>query len=64
MRDCTINIENRRGGEPQRIGDVLAELLAQYQVRFPAAGIAVVETPAVMEDQSCLCSPAAAAGAS
>jgi len=34
-----------RGGEPQRIGDVLAELLALYQTRFPGLRITVVETP-------------------
>ena len=37
--------DRRRG--PQPIGVVLAELLAQYQVRFPEVHIAVVETPAV-----------------
>ena len=37
--------EDRRG--PQPIGAVLAELLAQYQVRFPKIHIAVIETPAV-----------------
>ena len=36
--------EDRRG--PQPIGVVLAELLAQYQVRFPEVRIAVVETTA------------------
>jgi hypothetical protein len=34
--------------EPQPIGAILAELLFQYQVRFPEVQIAVVmETPAV-----------------
>ena len=37
---------------------------AQYQDRFPAARIAVVQTPAVMEDQSCLFYPATTANAS
>ena len=36
-----------RHGEPQPIGAILVELLAQYQVRFPEVHIAVVETPAV-----------------
>ncbi len=31
---------------PQPIGEILAELLAQYQIRFPEAKIAVVETSA------------------
>jgi hypothetical protein len=35
-----------RRGEPQPIGAILAELLAQYQVRFPEVRIAVVETTA------------------
>ncbi len=39
------------GGEecrgPQPIGAVLAELLAQYQARFPQVRIAVVETSSV-----------------
>ena len=38
--------EDRRG-EPKPIAAILAELLAQYQVRFPEVHIAVVETPAV-----------------
>jgi hypothetical protein len=33
-------------GEPKPIGAILAELLAQYQVRFPDARIAIVETSA------------------
>ena len=39
--------EDRRHGEPQPIAAILAELLAQYQTRFPEVRIAVVETPAV-----------------
>ncbi|MGA2065408.1 MAG: hypothetical protein ABSG86_10575 [Thermoguttaceae bacterium] len=58
MQDRTSNTENRRGGEPQRIGDILAELLARHQTRFPTAGVTVVETPAVMEGQSCSFYPA------
>jgi len=51
-------------GEPQALGDILAELLAQYQARFPAVNVAVVEVPAaaqwslcVKEDEKCLCLP-------
>ena len=36
--------EDRR--EPQPIGAILAELLAQYQARFPKIHITVIETPA------------------
>ena len=51
MQNRISNTENRRGGEPQPIGEILAELLAQYQDRFPAADISVVQTPAGKEDQ-------------
>ncbi len=33
-----------RGGEPQPIGEILAELLAQYEARFPEVQLCVVET--------------------
>jgi hypothetical protein len=58
MQNRITSIENRRGGEPQRIGEILAALLAQYEGRFPVARVAVIETPAVIEDQSCLFYPA------
>ena len=64
MQNRTTDIENRRGGEPQRIGDILAELFAQYRDRFPAAKIVVVETPAVMEGRTCLSYPAELASVS
>ena len=40
-------VERKEGddGRPQPIGEILAELLLQYQVRFPEARIAVLETP-------------------
>lgn len=41
--DCE-RLENREQG-PQPIGEILAELLAQYQIRFPSAQIFVVQTP-------------------
>ncbi len=50
--------------EPQRIGDILAELFARYENRFPVANIAIVQTPAVTEDQSCLFYPAELASVS
>ena len=57
--------ENRRsGGEPQRIGDILVELMARYEGRFPAPKIAVVQAPVVMEDQSCSFYPAELASVS
>jgi hypothetical protein len=64
MENRVSSIENRRGGEPQRIGEVLAELMAQYERRFPVARIAVMQTPNVMEDQSCLFYPAELASVS
>jgi hypothetical protein len=38
--------EEQRNPEPQPIGEILDELLAQYERRFPDVRIAVVETPA------------------
>lgn len=64
MENRISNIENRRGGEPQRIGEIVAELMAQYERRFPAARIAVVQIPTVMEGQSCLFYPAELASVS
>jgi hypothetical protein len=32
--------------EPQPIGEILQELLAQYERRFPGVAVAIVETPA------------------
>ena len=64
MQNRTNTNEDRRGDEPQRIGDILGELLAQYQIRFPAARVAVVQPPAVTEDQSCLFYPAELASVS
>ena len=32
---------------PQPIGEILAELLVQYQTRYPEIRLAVVQTPAV-----------------
>jgi DNA-binding transcriptional LysR family regulator len=37
-----------RPGEPQPIGEVLAELLAQYRARFPEVQLSVVETEAAV----------------
>ena len=54
MQNRNRNIEDRRGGQPRPIGEILAELLARYEDRFPAARIAVVETPAVREEHQCL----------
>ncbi len=39
-----IEGEDHRG--PQPIGEILQDLLAQYERRFPGVRIAVVETPA------------------
>jgi len=63
MENRIPSIEDRRGGEPQRIGDILAELFARHENRFSPARIAVTQTP-VMEDQSCLFYPAELASVS
>jgi hypothetical protein len=52
MSDHIANVDNQCGGQPQHIAAILAELLAQYQRRFPAAGITVVQTPAIMEEHA------------
>ena len=38
--------ENGRGEAPHAIGDILAELLARYQARFPGVKIMVIEVSA------------------
>jgi hypothetical protein len=42
----TREIPRQPNDEPRAIGEILSELLAQYQRRFPDIRIAVVETPA------------------
>jgi hypothetical protein len=43
-----VNDEEQKDHQgPQPIGEILAELLAQYQARFPEVRIAIVETSAV-----------------
>ena len=44
MENRISNYEKRRDDGPQPIGEILAELLAQYVVRFPEVRIAIVET--------------------
>ena len=47
------SMEEGRGGEPQRIGDILAEWLACYESRFPAGGTSIVgPARTVLEDQT------------
>ena len=38
--------ERERDGEPQPVGEILEELLARYERRFPDVQITVVETAA------------------
>jgi hypothetical protein len=46
--------------QPRRIGDVLAELLSQYQSRFPNARVVILETrPFVVADVSAFEPPVA-----
>jgi hypothetical protein len=37
--------DERHDDGPQPIAEILAELLAQYEVHFPEVNIAVIETP-------------------
>ena len=38
--------ERERDSEPQPVGEILEELLAQYETKFPDIHISVVETVA------------------
>jgi hypothetical protein len=38
--------EEDRGSEPQAIGEILAELLAEYERRYPEVNVTVIEVPA------------------
>ncbi len=38
--------EEDRGSEPQAIGEILAELLAEYERRYPEVSVTVIEVPA------------------
>ena len=42
----TIDCDDERDGEPQLVGEILEELLAQYEAKFSNIHIAVVETAA------------------
>lgn len=44
--DYNSGWEEDRGEEPQAIGEVLAELLADYERRYPEGNITVLEVPA------------------
>jgi hypothetical protein len=44
MNEASAGRDPRQSG-PQPIGKVLAELLAAYQVRYPAASLTILETP-------------------
>jgi hypothetical protein len=38
--------QRQQDGEPQPIGEILQELLAQYEAEFPGINVVVVETAA------------------
>ena len=42
----TTICDDERDGEPQPVGEILEELLAQYEARFPGIYVTVVETAA------------------
>lgn len=39
--------QDRPSNEPQPIGDILEELLVQYEQRFPGIQVGVIETAAM-----------------
>ena len=42
----TTICDDERDGEPHPVGEILEELLAQYEAKFPDIHISVVETAA------------------
>jgi hypothetical protein len=42
----TTIYDDKRDGEPQPLGEILEELLAQYEARFANIHITIVETAA------------------
>ena len=38
--------DDERDGEPQPVGEILEELLAQYEAKFPGIHVTVMETAA------------------
>jgi hypothetical protein len=46
MNSTTCGDERERDSEPQPVGKILEELLAQYETRFPGVRISIVETAA------------------
>jgi hypothetical protein len=42
----TTSCDDQRDGEPQPVGEILEELLAQYEAKFPGIHVTVVETAA------------------
>ncbi len=46
MNTTFCDEQRERDGEPQPVGEILEELLAQYEARFPNIRITVVETAA------------------
>jgi hypothetical protein len=44
MQEYMSPSEQLQRSEPRRIGDILAELLSQYQSRFPNARVAILQT--------------------
>jgi hypothetical protein len=46
QHDDSRRAGNDRDRDPRPIGEVLTELLARYEQRFPGVRIAVVQTPA------------------
>jgi hypothetical protein len=42
--DDTAERPDRRNGEPHPVGEVLEELLAQYEARYPGIRVTIAET--------------------
>jgi hypothetical protein len=46
MEIAMVTTDDKQHDEPQPVGEILEELLAQYEARFPGIHVSVVETAA------------------
>jgi hypothetical protein len=63
MHDSVHRVQPLHSDGPRRLNDILVELLAQYQSRFPNAPITVIETADVRAAEPYVFDPAAASQA-
>ena len=49
MARGTTFCNDERDDEPKSVGEILAQLLAQYEAKFPGVNVVVVETTAIFD---------------